>query len=261
MRLTNTRLARVRRPAAVALVLGVALLAAGAGLSASRHRSPCHSAHSCPSDHHSYVWFNAAGQGWDCAKPGAAEVNAADRQVIFYGGLRYLCHRAGGTSAPACGVERWAVKTLSDPAAPQVDLVPRASSVSALARLPAPPNLGARLPGVEMHSWRIHVRLLWSKLEDDSDIHLVVADPVTGRTMIVELASPSCAVGSPAIARITAARAEFVAACGAPARSFTRLTGTATIDGVGFFDFLHGQRGVAPNGIELHPALRFAGTC
>jgi hypothetical protein len=44
-------------------------------------------------------------------------------------------------------------------------------------------------------------------------------------------------------------------------RLFTRLQGTATIDGVGFFDFLHGQRGVAPNGIELHPALRFAGTC
>ena len=27
------------------------------------------------------------------------------------------------------------------------------------------------------------------------------------------------------------------------------------ISGVGFFDYLHGQRGVAPNGIELHPVL------
>jgi hypothetical protein len=27
------------------------------------------------------------------------------------------------------------------------------------------------------------------------------------------------------------------------------------VTGVGFFDFLHGQRGVAPNGIELHPVL------
>ncbi len=25
------------------------------------------------------------------------------------------------------------------------------------------------------------------------------------------------------------------------------------ITGVGFFDYIHGQRGVAPNGIELHP--------
>ena len=37
--------------------------------------------------------------------------------------------------------------------------------------------------------------------------------------------------------------------------------GTATIDGVGFFDRLHGQAGVAPNGIELHPVLRFSGRC
>jgi len=27
------------------------------------------------------------------------------------------------------------------------------------------------------------------------------------------------------------------------------------ITGVGFFDYIHGQRGVAPNGIELHPVL------
>jgi hypothetical protein len=36
----------------------------------------------------------------------------------------------------------------------------------------------------------------------------------------------------------------------------------ATIRGIGFFDFLHGQTGVAPNGIELHPVLRFVdATC
>ena len=251
----------MRRPAVVSLVVGLALLAAGVAVSATQHRSPCHSAHSCPSDHHSYVWFDAAGQGWDCAKVGAPEVTAADTHAIYYAGLRYQCHRAGGTSAPACGVERWAVKTLSDPAATQVDLVPRATTVAALRRLSAPPNLGARLPGAEMHTWRIRVRLLWSKLEDDSDVHLVVADPATGGTMIVELASPSCALGSPAVAQIGAARTALVRACGVPVRSFTRLHGTATIDGVGFFDFLHAQRGVAPNGIELHPVLRFAGSC
>jgi hypothetical protein len=34
------------------------------------------------------------------------------------------------------------------------------------------------------------------------------------------------------------------------------LKGTATVTGVGFFDIIHGQTGVAPNGIELHPVLR-----
>jgi hypothetical protein len=27
--------------------------------------------------------------------------------------------------------------------------------------------------------------------------------------------------------------------------------------GVGFFDKKHGQRGIAPNGVELHPVLSF----
>jgi hypothetical protein len=55
------------------------------------------------------------------------------------------------------------------------------------------------------------------------------------------------------------ARNAFVAACGMPGNSsFTRLTGKATIRGIGFFDFLHGQTGVAPNGVELHPVLKFA---
>jgi hypothetical protein len=63
--------------------------------------------------------------------------------------------------------------------------------------------------------------------------------------------------------RMKNARNAFVAACGMPgSSSFMQLTGQATIRGVGFFDFIHGQTGVAPNGIELHPVLRFANaTC
>jgi hypothetical protein len=54
------------------------------------------------------------------------------------------------------------------------------------------------------------------------------------------------------------ARNAFGDACGVPGSStFTKLKGRATIRGIGFFDFLHGQTGVAPNGIELHPVLRF----
>src|SRR3954447_15037960 len=115
----------MRRPAVVLLVLSLALLAAGVALSGTAHRSPCHLAHSCPSDHHSYVWFDAAGQGWDCAKVGASEVTAADTQRIYYAALAYQCHHAGGTQAAACGVEAWSVKTLSDAAAAQVELRPR----------------------------------------------------------------------------------------------------------------------------------------
>jgi hypothetical protein len=42
------------------------------------------------------------------------------------------------------------------------------------------------------------------------------------------------------------------------ARRVARPCAEARITGVAFYDFLHGQTGVAPNGIELHPVLGFA---
>jgi len=165
--------------------------------------------------------------------------------------------------AASCGVERWAVKTLTDPAARTVSLTPKATTVRALRRLPAPVGVRGRprIPGVETTTYRVRASLVEMKLEDDEDIHLVIAEPGRPRlTMIVEFPSPGCTVGAPAAARARMARARraVVAACGEPSESsFTRLQGVATITGVGFFDVIHGQRGVAPNGIELHPVLGF----
>ena len=41
------------------------------------------------------------------------------------------------------------------------------------------------------------------------------------------------------------------------ARSHVRLCRRARVTGVAFFDYEHGQTGVAPNAIELHPILAF----
>jgi hypothetical protein len=82
----------------------------------------------------------------------------------------------------------------------------------------------------------------------------------TTTTVIVEFPSSSCVRGAAPVRKrqIAAARRAFTRACGRPlASSFKALNGTATITGVGFFDFLHGQTGVAPNGIELHTVLEF----
>lgn len=177
---------------------------------------------------------------------------------------------AGTRPAPApaaggqCGVERWAVKTLTDARARQVSFSPRRTTVDHLRSLAPPATLGARVRGVETTTWRMRARLLAAKVEDDRDIHLVIADPRSGATMIAEFPDPSCTAGAArgARARMRAAREAFVAACGLPGTSrFALLRGTATLDGVGFFDFEHGQRGVAPNAIELHPVVRFRGTC
>src|SRR5690349_9354314 len=73
--------------------------------------------------------------------------------------------------------------------------------------------------------------------------------------MISEIPSPSC-VGSSStlLSGIQNARSEFDANYTVTS-SFQNTKVPVTITGVGFFDFLHGQAGVAPNAIELHPVL------
>src|SRR5205085_10980267 len=82
------------------------------------------------------------------------------------------------------------------------------------------------------------------------------------RTMMVELPAPQC-VGSsrsPFLPAIRAVRRAFVGRFH-PTATWQRPRIRARIAGVGFFDFRHGQSGVAPNAIELHPVLsmRWAG--
>ena len=65
---------------------------------ASAHSSPCHSQHTCPSDHHTYVWTDpTTGLLWDCVEPGAPEYNPVlDTTVIVWDGLTYYCRPGAG---------------------------------------------------------------------------------------------------------------------------------------------------------------------
>jgi hypothetical protein len=65
--------------------------------------------------------------------------------------------------------------------------------------------------------------------------------------MIAEAPSPAC------IARAKLVRRVQMRA----ARRAVRVCRRARVTGVAFFDYLHGQIGVAPNAIELHPVLGF----
>lgn len=81
---------------AVALTVGVGSTPAGA------HSSGCHKSYSCPSDHHSYTWYDENGTGWSCARPGSDKYNPAwDTTLITYAGLPYYCHLAGSSPPPA----------------------------------------------------------------------------------------------------------------------------------------------------------------
>ena len=73
--------------------------------------------------------------------------------------------------------------------------------------------------------------------------------------MIAEIPAPTCVgAGSPSAAGVAIARAQFDARLKAT-DNFQTANMLVQVKGIGFFDFLHGQRGVAPNGIELHPVL------
>jgi hypothetical protein len=179
-------------------------------------------------------------------------------------GVYAVPHPSAAPQRPAaCGEERWAVKTLQDPAGKALDLsVIEKTTVAALRSKPKQPGpAGARGSGIESTFYEVRARLVSAKLEEDNDIHLVIKGITTSGTMIVEFPlAPTCTADATtgAKARMKNARSAFGASCGVPGvSSFTKLKGSATIRGIGFFDFFHNQTGVAPNEIELHPVLRF----
>jgi hypothetical protein len=156
-----------------------------------------------------------------------------------------------------CGVERWSVKTGTDADVGLVNLNSSTNTTIAALRAPAAPNpipANNRVSPWETTEWVLNATLTLYKLESDSDYHLVLQD-AGGLTMIVEIPSPTCVgAGSPFLPGITNARNEFNAKFTATT-SFQTANIPVQIKGVGMFDFLHGQTGVAPNGIELHPVL------
>ena len=143
----------------------------------------------------------------------------------------------------ACVGDRWTVKTLQD----RPHLLPaRETKIHFLITRPAPSHLPAtRLP-FEHHVFTVTAAVELVRPEGDSDLHVVLQ---SGRNhMITEAPSPSCDRHATPYRR----RQMRVA------RNHVRLCARARVTGVAFFDFDHGQTGVAPNAIELHPILRFA---
>ena len=146
------------------------------------------------------------------------------------------------TARYACGVDRWDVKTLQD----RPRLLPnRLTTIKYLVTRPRPPYLpSTRLP-FERHVFTVVARVTFLREEADSDYHLILRQ--SGRTMIAEAPASYCDRRAKLRYRVEMAAARH------RARSCAR----ARITGVAFFDFDHGQTGVAPNAIELHPILGF----
>jgi len=159
----------------------------------------------------------------------------------------------------ACGTERGDVKHLTDglvlPAEPTV------MTPEQLVAMAAPPvtQTSPRFPVEQQLVVLKRAHVIAAKREADSDLHVLLLGR-TGAELNVEAPEAQCDSGSPYAALLAQARQSMdVAMPSVSSSHYTPLDLKATIEGVLFFDVLHGQRG-APNGVELHPVLYFSTT-
>ena len=159
--------------------------------------------------------------------------------------------------AAQCGVERWSVKTGTDPDASLVNLnSPTSTTIANLRSIPGQNTLpdNNRIQPTETTLWTLNATLTKFVLAYDSDYHMVLTDSA-GRTMIAEIPSPNCVgANSRFAAGIAHARAQFDAMFTATT-TFQTVNVPVQLTGVGFFDYQEGQEGIAPNAIELHPII------
>jgi hypothetical protein len=178
------------------------------------------------------------------------------------------------------------VKIGTDADAERVEVSkPRSGTIGELLGLETPGPVALHTPRYELER-RVYelknVRLACFKHEGgthgDRDYHLVLQDlaheatvpeddPKCARlnpkdfdisglmTMIAEIPDPEClSENNPWQASIEQARSSFDAKY-SPTTKPQRVDDIVSVRGVAFFDVLHGQLGVAENGIELHPIM------
>ena len=156
--------------------------------------------------------------------------------------------------AGTCGIERQAVKVLSDSAAKSIGYHPVPATILSLSSIAAPVKPVGRVKPTEFQVFLVEATITGFKLEGDQDFHVVISDGQN--TMIIEFPDPSCIPdSSPIKAKAIAARAKFIAHFGLPTPKMKRVKAKVRVTGVFFYDRIHGQTGVAPNGCELHPCL------
>lgn len=165
-----------------------------------------------------------------------------------------------GVLGQNCGIERWKIKTLSDADTAEIDFSNiKGSSVHEQVNLLRPfGKINARQPSEE-EVYQIECFIIGFVKEKDHDIHIKVKDVNTDETMVIELVNPDCfdAKNSSHYHQFQEVYESFINNMGAPHSTF-KLLDTPTlisITGVGFWDFLHGQKGMAKNGREIHPVL------
>jgi len=135
-----------------------------------------------------------------------------------------------------------------------------------------------RQKGPESTIYYLSATLIAYAIEEDGDYHLVLSDQA-GNTMITEIPDPTTLDPQSRFSNpISLTRSTFTdrfqqqlitlasarnlllhaaASLGASIQPpmINHVSTPISLSGIGFFDVLHGQTGVAPNGIEIHPVL------
>lgn len=150
----------------------------------------------------------------------------------------------------ACGVERWPVKIVADSDALLVGQTPQRTTISLLASVvrPAGPFKNSRrVFPAETTLFAVRAVVLRVISEADGDQHVLLADPSNPlSTLVGEIPDSACATGSRFDSKFASARRVLPT---------LRLGSVVEVEAFGFFDYLHGQSGMAANGIELHPII------
>lgn len=159
-----------------------------------------------------------------------------------------------------CGVERWAIKTLMDADTILIDFKNvQPSTVHEQISIMKEHTERNRRRSSETIVYSLPCAIVGFKREDDNDVHVIIEDTATEETMVAELISAKCLDSTKTGRYFLFQELEnwFIRNIGHPTSRFTFLTNHihVTITGVGFFDFCHGQKGMAENCREIHPVL------
>lgn len=159
-----------------------------------------------------------------------------------------------------CDAVRAEVRVAADVDAARIATMPLPATVESLRNFPAPRPLPQqhRVDPVETTTYSVTATLLEYTGGGDDDRQIVLADEA-GRTIIATIPGAPCAGGGPFATAIERARAEFDSRFPSSG-AFGPAGVPVEISGIGFFDFLQEQRGLAPNGFALRPvtSINFA---
>jgi len=173
--------------------------------------------------------------------------------------------RGGAQTRFQAPVFRGRLRTGSDPDASLVKETPVQTTVEELAAQPRPAGMESptdvysayedrRAEGVERTIYEVEAVIVAFKLQRSGSYHLNLKGE-TGQTVIANCVDPQFVDRRSRWAKQIAAVRQEVEARFKPGPAYTRVNERVRVTGIGFFNRVHGQSGVAPNGIELTPVL------